>query len=275
MGREGGGGDEGGQRRAGGLGGRWRGEACAPAASHSGARPDPASDQRGNLPPDLQAGALLGTHTGLQADGRRAARPCDCTPRHQRRQRSLALLAQPNNEEKPLLCGIEAISLLHGVLLRGWGAWRRGKRADCCQPGTRRAAYAGFVVFRGRALSTWAGVSADSTQLDPARHHGRPVGQRQGWLMFEVRLVSGRPPFTPPQTTPHPLASLVICADGGANRVHEAAPRWVQGGDADAARRQFVPAAVVGDLDSLRADVREFYEGLGTRSEGCRCLDGL
>ncbi|KAJ7773211.1 thiamine pyrophosphokinase [Mycena metata] len=45
------------------------------------------------------------------------------------------------------------------------------------------------------------------------------------------------------------------CADGGANRLHDALP---------AERRPlFLPNLIKGDLDSIREDVRAFYEALG------------
>lgn len=51
-------------------------------------------------------------------------------------------------------------------------------------------------------------------------------------------------------------SSLHVCADGGANRLHDCF--------LDAERAQFVPTFIVGDLDSLRADVRRYYELKGT-----------
>ena len=69
-----------------------------------------------------------------------------------------------------------------------------------------------------------------------------------------------RPSFPPP---PPPTACLILCADGGANRLFDAAPGWAPDTPPDAARRARLPAAVVGDLDSLRPDVRDFYEKEG------------
>eukprot|EP00160_Parvularia_atlantis_P005631 Unigene14860_Nuclearia_a/m.44636 Unigene14860_Nuclearia_a/g.44636 ORF Unigene14860_Nuclearia_a/g.44636 Unigene14860_Nuclearia_a/m.44636 type:complete len:182 (-) Unigene14860_Nuclearia_a:339-884(-) len=53
-------------------------------------------------------------------------------------------------------------------------------------------------------------------------------------------------------------AGTRACADGGANRLHDALP--------DAAERaRYLPSFVTGDLDSLRPDVRAFYEAHGVR----------
>ncbi|KAK9831312.1 hypothetical protein WJX81_001115 [Elliptochloris bilobata] len=72
---------------------------------------------------------------------------------------------------------------------------------------------------------------------------------------------------------PHAAAALWhhsvlrICADGGANRLYDQAPCWlgVSEPEADAARGAFVPDVIKGDLDSLRPEVREFYERRGAR----------
>eukprot|EP00243_Klebsormidium_subtile_P003962 TRINITY_DN1767_c0_g1_i1.p1 TRINITY_DN1767_c0_g1~~TRINITY_DN1767_c0_g1_i1.p1 ORF type:complete len:358 (+),score=-18.54 TRINITY_DN1767_c0_g1_i1:183-1256(+) len=52
---------------------------------------------------------------------------------------------------------------------------------------------------------------------------------------------------------------LRICADGGANRVYDELPRIFQGDDQSAIRARYIPDAIIGDLDSLRPDVRNFY----------------
>ena len=54
-------------------------------------------------------------------------------------------------------------------------------------------------------------------------------------------------------------SSLRVAADGGLNRLHDS----FAAGD-DAGRARFVPDFVVGDFDSLRQDVREFYTSRGT-----------
>jgi thiamine pyrophosphokinase len=71
----------------------------------------------------------------------------------------------------------------------------------------------------------------------------------------------------PPSLTPTLLAraDLVICADGGANRLYDAAPGWggVGADSPDAARDRFLPTAIVGDLDSLSPAVSAFYKARG------------
>ncbi|KAF2629109.1 thiamine pyrophosphokinase [Macroventuria anomochaeta] len=49
-----------------------------------------------------------------------------------------------------------------------------------------------------------------------------------------------------------------ICADGGANRLHD-----MFKGDLEKQRDQYLPSIIHGDLDSLRDDVRAYYESHG------------
>ncbi|KAF1361384.1 thiamine pyrophosphokinase [Lizonia empirigonia] len=49
-----------------------------------------------------------------------------------------------------------------------------------------------------------------------------------------------------------------ICADGGANRLHD-----MFKGDLKSQRDQYLPSIIHGDLDSLRDDVRAYYEARG------------
>lgn len=58
-------------------------------------------------------------------------------------------------------------------------------------------------------------------------------------------------------------ATLRVCADGGANRLHDSFG-GAEVGDPSAERARFVPDIIVGDLDSLRPEVARFYEGLGS-----------
>ncbi|AAS53758.1 AFR387Cp [Eremothecium gossypii ATCC 10895] len=51
-------------------------------------------------------------------------------------------------------------------------------------------------------------------------------------------------------------SGICVCADGGANRLHDF---FID----ERERAQHLPAYIVGDLDSLRDDVRAFYEGHG------------
>ena len=52
-------------------------------------------------------------------------------------------------------------------------------------------------------------------------------------------------------------ASMVVCADGGSNRLYDTLSN-------DNERTQYKPQVIVGDLDSMRPDVRQFYERIGT-----------
>ena len=60
-------------------------------------------------------------------------------------------------------------------------------------------------------------------------------------------------------------ADLCICADGGANRLYDAAPGFAQQLSASDARKLSKPAVIAGDLDSISSDVKGFYQSLGTR----------
>lgn len=52
-------------------------------------------------------------------------------------------------------------------------------------------------------------------------------------------------------------AALKVCADGGANRLHDSFENLNE-------RAQYVPDVIVGDLDSLRPDVSKYYQQLGS-----------
>ena len=76
-------------------------------------------------------------------------------------------------------------------------------------------------------------------------------------------------------------STLRICADGGANRLYEATsttrldhqervhvPPGKDGHDTDIATTiQYIPDLIRGDLDSLRPDVRDYYQTRGCRVE--------
>lgn len=59
-------------------------------------------------------------------------------------------------------------------------------------------------------------------------------------------------------------AQFCICADGGANQLYDAAPSFAQHLSAVEARRLIRPAVIVGDLDSINDEVRQYYAQLGT-----------
>jgi thiamine pyrophosphokinase len=54
-----------------------------------------------------------------------------------------------------------------------------------------------------------------------------------------------------------PACGFKVCADGAANRLHD--------GMVDSERASYVPDFILGDLDSLRADVSAYYTCLGTQ----------
>lgn len=58
-------------------------------------------------------------------------------------------------------------------------------------------------------------------------------------------------------------AKVRICADGGANRLFDAAGSWSAGRDVLSARRAFLPDVITGDLDSIRPEVADYYSQHG------------
>ncbi|CAM6099816.1 unnamed protein product [Calypogeia fissa] len=69
------------------------------------------------------------------------------------------------------------------------------------------------------------------------------------------------PSFTP---TLWQQVRLRVCADGGANRLFDELPKFLPHEDEESVRHRYKPDVIIGDLDSLRPDVREFYSKLGT-----------
>ena len=57
------------------------------------------------------------------------------------------------------------------------------------------------------------------------------------------------------------LASYIACADGGANRLH------------DETQGQVVPNVIIGDLDSLRTDVKRYYETKSDKTKVIQVID--
>lgn len=54
-----------------------------------------------------------------------------------------------------------------------------------------------------------------------------------------------------------------MCADGGANRLHDEVPTLFPDEPPAAVRSRFLPHLIMGDLDSVRPEVRAFYEAAG------------
>ncbi|KAI0510364.1 hypothetical protein KFK09_010965 [Dendrobium nobile] len=60
-------------------------------------------------------------------------------------------------------------------------------------------------------------------------------------------------------------AKLRVCADGGANRVFDGMPELFPDKDPGEVRFKYKPDAIKGDLDSIRAEVKDFYSDLGVK----------
>ncbi|XP_008789909.1 thiamine pyrophosphokinase 1 isoform X2 [Phoenix dactylifera] len=57
-------------------------------------------------------------------------------------------------------------------------------------------------------------------------------------------------------------AQLRVCADGGANRIFDGMPELFPDQDPLDVRLRYKPDVIKGDMDSIRADVKEFYSNL-------------
>lgn len=82
-------------------------------------------------------------------------------------------------------------------------------------------------------------------------------------------LRTRRPQPTPPSIHSSPLearaAQLRICADGGANRLHDEFPELFPHDDPFDVRDRYKPDVIKGDMDSIRKEVLDFYRNLGTK----------
>ncbi|XP_072961729.1 thiamine pyrophosphokinase 1-like isoform X1 [Typha angustifolia] len=58
-------------------------------------------------------------------------------------------------------------------------------------------------------------------------------------------------------------ARLRVCADGGANRIYDEMPELFPEQDPHDVRLRYKPDVIKGDMDSIRAEVKEFYSNLG------------
>ena len=106
------------------------------------------------------------------------------------------------------------------------------------------------ALKRGRSLSS----SQDKTGIDQ-HHHSMAFLSSPSTLRLALIVLN-----------PHPLAgdlfthlwgqaSVRICADGSANKLHDSTPAERRG--------NLLPDVICGDLDSLREDVSRFYETCG------------
>ncbi|KAI5084207.1 hypothetical protein GOP47_0000376 [Adiantum capillus-veneris] len=59
-------------------------------------------------------------------------------------------------------------------------------------------------------------------------------------------------------------ACFRICADGGANQLYDCLPELLPNSDPTALRTRYKPDVIKGDLDSVRSEVKAFYEQIGT-----------
>ncbi|KAH9327288.1 hypothetical protein KI387_007466, partial [Taxus chinensis] len=59
-------------------------------------------------------------------------------------------------------------------------------------------------------------------------------------------------------------AQLRICADGGANRLHDEIPKFFPTENPALIRQRYKPDVIKGDLDSIRPEVLEFYANMGS-----------
>ncbi|CAL5194460.1 unnamed protein product [Lathyrus oleraceus] len=60
-------------------------------------------------------------------------------------------------------------------------------------------------------------------------------------------------------------AHIRVCADGGANRLYDEMPLLFPLEDPSHIRSRYTPDAIKGDMDSIKTEVLDFYEKLGTK----------
>uniref|UniRef100_A0A7I4D3F0 thiamine diphosphokinase n=2 Tax=Physcomitrium patens TaxID=3218 RepID=A0A7I4D3F0_PHYPA len=96
---------------------------------------------------------------------------------------------------------------------------------------------------------------------EAAGHSGRQGNHHSESSAVLVLLNYRLPRFTPLLWS---QACLRVCADGGANRLYDELPQFFPRDDPSVVRLRHKPDVIKGDLDSIRADVRDYYEKLGT-----------
>ncbi|KAK4418145.1 Thiamine pyrophosphokinase [Sesamum alatum] len=82
-------------------------------------------------------------------------------------------------------------------------------------------------------------------------------------LTYALLILNRRLPRFTPLLWKH--AQLRMCADGGANRLYDELPLLFADEDALAVRRRYKPDVIIGDMDSIREEVLEFYKNAGTK----------
>lgn len=85
-------------------------------------------------------------------------------------------------------------------------------------------------------------------------------------LSYALIVLNQRLPRFAPLLWKH--AKLRVCADGGANRLHDEMPQFFPQKDPLEIRRSYKPDVVKGDMDSIRREVLDFYSKLG-----CNVID--
>lgn len=91
-----------------------------------------------------------------------------------------------------------------------------------------------------------------------------PAGKDSGTgPIYALVLLNQHLPRFTPLLWKH--AQLRVCADGGANRLYDDLPALFPHEDASFVRNRFKPDVIKGDLDSIRAEVLEFYKQMGTK----------
>ena len=140
-------------------------------------------------------------------------------------------------------------------------------------PPSTRALFGAYLVISwisfAQSFSLMAGSGAEASMK--VRRHVSPFvssddGESDEHVASCLVILNG-PISRPPSRIFQHLwgrSSYRICADGGANRLFDAT---ITAPDA------YLPDKIKGDLDSLRSDVREYYEKLGVDVERDRCQD--
>ncbi|KAI3679035.1 hypothetical protein L6452_38342 [Arctium lappa] len=83
-------------------------------------------------------------------------------------------------------------------------------------------------------------------------------------ITYALIILNQRLPRFSPLLWEH--AKIRLCADGGANRLFDNMPELYPHEDnVSVIHKRFKPDVIKGDLDSIRPDVKSFYENLGTK----------
>lgn len=80
-------------------------------------------------------------------------------------------------------------------------------------------------------------------------------------LKYAMVILNQRLPRFAPLLWDH--AKLRICADGGANRLFDEIPQFFPLENPIDVRKRYMPDLIKGDMDSVRAEILDFYTNLG------------